>query len=34
MRTHVIPRFVAILAALLTITPHRVSGQASQNARV
>ena len=34
MRTHVIPRFVAILAALLTITPHWVSGQASQNARV
>src|SRR5215831_19921144 len=37
MRTHVIPRAIAILAILaifFAITPHLARGQASQNARV
>ena len=34
MRTHVIPRFIAILAVIVALTPQRASSQASQTARV
>ena len=34
MRTHVIPRFIAIIAVFFAIAPQRASGQASQTARV